>query len=348
MKSLSENRCLARVVVKICIRRCNEFCLPSKLVHCTRLGRRQGAESPSLPTMVRPVDALALPSFDQAEVVVSAPDTGDGNWAGAASAVLYEDVFWLTYRVRRPLAAGRGVSVVVARSADGVSFQTVCEVHREAFGADSFERPVLVPLPTGGWRLYLSCASPNSKHWWIEAIESATPEGLPGGHRTVVLSGDEAMAVKDPVILVDPEAGWRMWVCCHPLDIPGAEDRMWTSYATSADGLSWIMERKVLRPTAGSWDARGARVAAVVGEDPLTVLYDGRATAENNWFETTGIAIERDGLLEPVGDGPVLVSPEGDGAFRYASAVPLPDGRTRFYFEAARADGSHDLMTAVG
>ena len=97
--------------------------------------------------------------------------------------MLHEGVFWLTYRVRRPIMAGRGVSVVVARSDDGVSFETVCEIHREVFGADSFERPVLVPRPAGGWRLYVSCASPGSKHWWIEAVDADAPEELASGVR---------------------------------------------------------------------------------------------------------------------------------------------------------------------
>lgn len=58
---------------------------------------------------------------------------------------------------------------------------------------------------------------------------------------------------------------------------------------------------------------------------PLTVLYDG--------------------LLG--GDMPIVTSPDSDGALRYVSAVPLPGGRTRFYFEAARPDGAHDLMTSI-
>jgi hypothetical protein len=291
-------------------------------------------------------DVLALPSFQDATVVVPAPGHEPGNWAGAASAVLVDGVYWLTYRVRRPTRKGRGVSVVVARSDDGEHFVTVAEVRRETFGAESFERPVLVPLPTGGWRLYLSCATPGSKHWWIEAVDAAEPAGLENGSRTVVLPGSEEVAVKDPVVLVDG-SGWRMWVCVHPLSEPGHEDRMTTAFATSTDGLRWQWHGTVLEPTADTWDQRGTRVTTVLSESPLTVLYDGRASAEDNWHEATGIARSTDGrhlVAEPV---PALRSPHSDGALRYVAAVPLPDGGTRFYFEAARADGAHDLMTSV-
>ena len=121
---------------------------------------------------------LGLPRFEDAEVVVPAPAPGPGNWAGAASCVLVDGVFWLAYRVRRPLDEGRGVSVAIARSADGVRFDQVCEVGRDAFGAASFERPVLLPTDSG-WRLYLSCATPESKHWWIEALDARSPGRLP-------------------------------------------------------------------------------------------------------------------------------------------------------------------------
>ncbi|WP_244931992.1 hypothetical protein [Nocardioides sp. W7] len=293
------------------------------------------------------VQALPIPSYDDVRVVVPAPDAGPGNWAGAASAVLVDGVFWLTWRVRRPLTDGRGVAVQVARSLDGETFEVVAEVSREEFGAESFERPVLVPVPGIGWRLYLSCATPGSKHWWVDSITASTVEGLPTGERAVVLAGDDRVAVKDPVIEPSPDGGWDLWLCCHPLEDPGHEDRMTTRHLTSADGLVWTDRGEVLAGRPGHWDARGARVTAVVGRDPLTVLYDGRADAASNWYETTGLARWDGERLVPDDAVGSIVSPHSDGAFRYAAAVPLPDGRTRFYVEAARPDGAHDLVTLV-
>ena len=286
-----------------------------------------------------------LPSYDDAELVVPAPGEGPGNWAGAASAVLHDGVFWLTWRNRRPLAQGRGVTVDVARSADGVHFETVAEVPRETFGCESLERPVLVPLPDGsGWRLYLSCATWGSKHWWVDSLTAATPEELPAGARQVVLPGDDSVAVKDPVITTGPD-GWEMWLCCHPLTEPGHEDRMTTRRLTSADGLSWADRGEVLAGRPGEWDQRGARVTTRLPDG--TFLYDGRADAASNWYETTGLARWDGSRL--VADETVapIASPYADGAFRYATAVVLPDGRTRFYVEAARPDGAHDLVTVV-
>jgi hypothetical protein len=293
-----------------------------------------------------------LPDLDRAEVVVPAPDAGPGNWAGAASATVVDDHVYLTYRVRRPLTEGRGVSTVVARSRDGIHFETVSEVWRDAFGAESFERPVVVRTPDGTWRLYVSCATPDSKHWWIEAIDADRPEDFETGRRTVVLAGSDAVAVKDPVIVVDAGGGWHAWICEHPLTEAGHEDRMSTAYHRSDDGLVWERRGTVLAPRPGAWDARGARVSDVVSLDPLVVLFDGRPRAEDNWHEATGVAratVAGDpGSVLLADDAEPLRSPYSDGACRYAASVTMPDGTLRYYLEVARPDGAHDLVTVTG
>jgi hypothetical protein len=265
-------------------------------------------------------------------------------------------VIWLAYRVRMPLVAGRGVAVMVARSRDGVAFEPVASVDRELFGAASLERPALVRRSEGGWRLYLSCSTPGSDHWWIAALDADTVAALPSGRPSTVLPGDARTAVKDPVVLRD-DAGWHMWVCCHPLDDPHATDRMVTRFAASPDGLRWTLGPVVLAGRPDRWDARGARVTAVLpapnAGEHLQAFYDGRASFAENWFERTGLAEGGVGgapyasPLAAVGEGPVASSPSGDGALRYVAVVPLPDGTLRLYYEAALPDGSHDLRTEL-
>jgi hypothetical protein len=272
------------------------------------------------------------------DVVVPAPGPGPGNWVGASSAALDDDgSVVIAYRVRT--ADKRGSQVVIARSVDGVGLATVGRLEKERFGAESLERPAIVRTEAGRWRLYVSCATPGSKHWRIDAVEAADPAGLPDAEIRPIFPGDELTGVKDPVIRREGSR-WRAWICCHPLDLPGEEDRMSTRFATSSDGLMWTWGAVALAGRAGAWDARGARVTAVLADGRAS--YDGRATKEENFSERTGLAMPTTppGALAAAGEGPVSDA-------RYLDVVALPGGSYRIYYEAPLPDGSHELRTEL-
>ncbi len=133
--------------------------------------------------------------------------------------------------------------------------------------------------------------------------------------------------------------GFEAWVCAHDLTVEGQEDRMSTLHATSTDGMAWTFDAApALTGTPGGWDARGARVTTVLADG--RVAYDGRASAEENWFERCGLASPGPRGLEPDGDGPVA-------DLRYLEVLALPDGSHRLWYEARRADGGHELRTEL-
>lgn len=281
------------------------------------------------------VPGFPIPGSRPHQVLIPAPATGPGNWVGASSAaVLGPDLFVIAYRLRT--AAERGSAVLLARWTVGEPPVTIGRIDKEAFGAESLERPALVHLPDGSWRLFLSCATPGSKHWWIESVSAAHPEALSDGLRRMEFPGDEQVGVKDPVVRVGPE-GLAAWICCHPLDEVGEEDRMATSFAVStAPADRWDWRGTVLSGTPGSWDARGARVTAVI--PGVGAAYDGRATKEENFAERTGLAVPGAGdRFTATGD------PIAD--VRYLDVVPLNSGGYRLFYEAPLPDGSHELRT---
>jgi hypothetical protein len=280
---------------------------------------------------------LPLPGSADPVVAVSAPGYGPRYWAGSSSAALDEDgTFVIGYRVRH---GHRGmVETVIARSEDGERFSTVAALEQFEFGAKSMERPSLVRTETGRWRLYVCCADPDSAHWWIEAIDADEPEGFTAANARTVFPGDRLTGVKDPLVQRTSQ-GWQAWICCHLLDEPGEEDRMYTAYATSADGLSWEWRGVALQGRPGQWDARGARVTAVLPDG--RAAYDGRATKEENWFERTGLAYQtgEPGRLRQADGEPLDV--------RYLDVLPLPDGNFRIFYEARLPDESHELRTEL-
>ncbi len=278
-----------------------------------------------------------LPGGGRAAVAVPAPGAGFGNWAGAPSAALDADgTLLVAYRLR--MVGSRGAEVVVARSEDGERLTTLCRLGRERFGAESLERPAIVRSSEGRWRLYVCCATPRSKHWWVDLLEADDPARLAEAPARTVFPGDERLGVKDPVFRRRGD-GWQAWICCHPLEQAGDEDRMTTAYATSDDGVAWRWHGTVLAGRPGLWDARGARVTAVLPDGRAS--YDGRASKDENFRERTGIAEPGDGArLRAVGAEPAA-------AVRYLEVVPLPGGGCRLYYEAPLPDESHELRTEL-
>ena len=285
--------------------------------------------------------------WDAAAVAVEPEDPRPGSWAGAPSAQLVDGTWWLAYRLRRPVGEGRGFGNVVARSDDGVRFEPVVAVGKDRFGAESLERPALVRTPGGRWRLYVSCATPGTKHWRVDLLEAATVEDLATAEPRTVLPGSAAEAPKDPVVRWDGRR-WHLWASVHPLEDPGATDRMTTEHATSPDGVDWTWQGTALAGTPGGWDARGVRFATVVLDGDRTwALYDGRATAAENWEERTGLAVLDGGRFRAAAGGPHLQSPHPPHGLRYADVVALPGGGARWFYEATRADGAHELRTVL-
>jgi hypothetical protein len=290
--------------------------------------------------------AALMPQPERAVVAVAPPGPGAGTWAGAPSAARDDGEIYLAYRLRRPEGQGRGYAVVVARSADGVHFDTLLSIGRDELGAESLERPSLVRTPDGGWRLYLSCATPGTKHWRVEMLEARHPGAFDTRHSRVVLPGDAGTAVKDPVVVHDGDR-WHLWASVHPLADLDQTDRMATDYACSADGLDWTWQGTALSPRPDEWDSRGARVTAVrLTPGSVVAYYDGRASAAENFEERTGLAAGPEpGTL--TAHGPIAESPYGPGGLRYLCILGLGDSRERYYYEMTRADGAHELRTEL-
>ena len=223
----------------------------------------------------------------------------------------------------------------------------MARIERDAFATDSLERPALVRRPDGGWRLYLSLATPGTLHWTVVAIDADHPGAFDPTAAQTVLDGGPTRALKDPVVHPSPD-GWEVWVCLHEVGDPARADRMVTLHGTSVDGLRWDLDAEpVLAPSPTStWDRRGTRVAAVLELDGRSVaFYDGRASADENWEERTGVAIaDASGRLVAAPDGPFVASAHGAHGLRYLAVLPVPGG-LRLYYEAARPDGAHDLLS---
>ena len=164
----------------------------------------------------------AVPRWDDSTVVVEPPDDGPGCVGrGAERDASWTVTVYLAYRLRRPIGAGRGYRQ------RGRPLGRRRALHRGRRGAQGplrrrsrWSGRRWSHTPEGRWRLYVSVATPGTKHWRVDLLEADTPEGLATAAPRTVLPGDDAVGVKDPVSCARRRR-WHLWASVHPLDDAG-------------------------------------------------------------------------------------------------------------------------------
>jgi hypothetical protein len=289
-----------------------------------------------------------LGDFDPAagETILAPAAPGPGNWVGCPS-VLHDPArgtVLLTYRRRRPRGGpspDRGYECGIAESADGVHFEEISTLTKDAFAATSMERFCLHRDPSGRYLLYVSYEHPDDGRWRIDVIEADAPDAFdPSAARTVLTPAATGTdAVKDPyVVRVGP--AYYMYVSTF-LAAAGPAP---TSLAVSLDGVEFRWLGEALGVGEG-WDRHQARLSCVIRRGALFLgLYDGAGGPEEDTEERLGVAVSSDLVRwqRLSVDAPWRVSPHATGSLRYPDALEL-DGVLHLYYECARDDGSHEL-----
>jgi hypothetical protein len=292
-----------------------------------------------------------------AALVEAPPGTGAGHWAGAPGAFADGDAVYVVYRLRWPRPR-RGAELVIARG-DGTTFTPIWRARREDFTSPSIERCAILRIGHV-WRLYVSYVDGIDGRWRIDVIEASSPEAFDPAGRRPVLDADaaDALAVKDPWLRRVADR-WLMFVSYgeriatrRSLHESGdalstGAVKSETGLATSADGLRWTWEGKVLAAAAKGWDKATARLTtAFRSGDGWVGLYDGASDISENYEERCGMARSSDlRRWERIGSGPAVGAMGGPGTVRYVESVVLGE-RLLFFFERTRADGAHELCVS--
>lgn len=313
----------------------------------------------------RPGLALALDP-EQGLVVMEPAADGAGSWIGCPG-VLYEPAeerLWLTYRHRRPrgVEEDRGWRCGIGLSSDGLEFNEVWAVEKHELGTSSMERFCLAKDPVAdGYLLYISYVDPADNRWRIDVVEAASPSELDVRKARPVLTAASTgtEGVKDPwVLTVGPAtylfASFASADGLNPADRERAhaEADVYntgltthpTGLATSLDGRSFTWQGEVFG-VGTAWDRYQARLSTAVRSGGAYLgLYDGSASADENYEERCGLAISHDlrqwHRLTP--EVPWVTTPHATGSLRYFAAAEVGT-ELYLYYESARPDGSHDL-----
>ncbi len=320
------------------------------------------------------------PVFDpDAGVLIRAPSgSGVGWWAGAPCATFdaSTNTFYLVYRQRQPRELGRGVECRIAASDNGVTFTDIWALPKTNLSALSIERSCLIRGLDSRWRLYISHVHPADRRWRISMLEAEEPDQFDVHSVSTLITAEDVggEGVKDPnVFLIGP--AYYMLASYATRELPVSAEReaekhaggdiyntgltrSRTGAAISGDGkrFQWIgdvspQSSAAVGLEAGDrWDSYCRRIGALAPLDSggFIAYYDGSASVSENYEEKTGLAVTFDlkTYYSLSASEPVLKSPFSTGSLRYVDVLAV--GHELFYYyEVARADGSHELRVSV-
>jgi hypothetical protein len=281
-------------------------------------GKIRGEER-SAPVLEKILPAVAA-RFEHYDVIVT-PDRDAPEWWAGAPSVLHDrdGVFWLACRMRTADAPRglRGYEIRILRSEDGIHFQPVHSLLREAVPIPGFERPALLQDPVSGkYKLY-ACGPWQEGAWSIIKFDDANrpDQFVPSTARPVIQPREKWYprdicpdGYKDPVILHAAGA-----YHCYVIGTMRRTERIY--HFTSDDGSRW---EPVGSPMNSVMDLDGwhdfyVRPASLL---PLEIgylfIYEGSST---EWYDPvynmgTGVAFTFDlhTIHELTTQGPLAVS----------------------------------------
>ena len=109
---------------------------------------------------------------------------------------------------------------------------------------------------------------PAAKHWWIEALEAGRPRRARRRRARVAFCRATRRRRQGPGDPAHATAGGTRGSAATPSTARARRTACTRAYADSADGVRWAWQGIALRGRPGTWDARGARVTAVLRRRP--------------------------------------------------------------------------------
>jgi len=290
-----------------------------------------------------------LSHFDHYDVILEPDENSPEWWAGAPSVARADDgVFHLACRMREGNSprGRRGYEVRLLRSADGIHFERVHSIPREAIPIPGFERPALVrDHATGQLKLYL-CGPWQEGPWCIMKLDDVDdPADFDPATCRPVLTGAAGPpgtnAYKDEFVTWAAGQYHMFVIGC------GRMER--TCHFTSPDGETWAAVGNGLAFDVAGWHNFYTRPACLVpmGAGWLLV-YEG---SHSTWHDppyniATGLAYTLDlvNFTDLTPTAPLLRSttPGPYHTWRYSHWLPVGD-ELWAYAEVARPNNTNEI-----